>query len=373
MQDKREKIIIRTSVIGILGNLLLVVSKAIIGVIASSIAIILDAINNLSDALSSILTIIGTKLANKKPTKKHPFGFGRIEYLTSTIIAMLVLFAGFSAIKESIEVLISGSETNYNYVTIIIISIAIVIKIALGLYFKKKGKEVKSDALIGSGVDALFDSILSLSTLIAIVVNLIWKINIEGYLGIIIGLFILKSGFEILKDALSDIIGKSASSEISEAIKEKVLSFDGVKGAYDLIINNYGPNKSIASIHIEVSDDMNAKDIHILTRKITECIYLEFGIIITVGIYAENNSDGEISLVKEDVYKVSIEYNNVKQVHGFYADSENKLISFDLVIDFNCDHEKIKNEIINKMKQKYPSYDFYIIVDRDYNEDKDNE
>ena len=352
MQDKRERIIIRTSVIGILGNLLLVVSKAIIGVIASSIAIILDAINNLSDALSSILTIIGTKLANKKPTKKHPFGFGRIEYLTSTIIAMLVLFAGISAIKESIEVLISGSETNYNYVTIIIISIAIVIKIALGLYFKKKGKEVKSDALIGSGVDALFDSILSLSTLIAIVVNLIWKINIEGYLGIIIGLFILKSGFEILKDALSDIIGKSASSEISEAIKEKVLSFDGVNGAYDLIINNYGPNKSIASIHIEVSDDMNAKDIHVLTRKITECIYLEFGIIITVGIYAENNSDGEISLIKEDVFKVSIEYNNVKQVHGFYADSENKLISFDLVIDFNCDHEKIKNEIINKTTRR---------------------
>ena len=368
MMQNREKIIVRTSIIGILGNVLLVISKAVIGIIANSIAIILDAINNLSDAISSILTIIGTKLSNKKPTKKHPFGYGRIEYLTSTIIAILILFAGISAIKESIEVLINGSTTNYNYVSIIIISIAIIIKIILGLYFRKKGKEVKSDALIGSGVDALFDSLLSLSTLIAIIVNLIWSINIEGYLGIIIGLFIIKSGFEILKEALADIIGKSASFELSEAIKEKVLSFNEVKGAYDLIINNYGPNKSIASIHIEVDDNLNAKDIHVLTRKITECIYYEFGIIITVGIYANYNSDGEIKEIKDYVNKLISEYEQIKQIHGFYAESEKKFISFDLVIEFSCDHEKIKNDILDSLKEKYKEYTFYIVIDREYND-----
>ena len=160
----REKQIIKTSFVGIFVNILLVGFKAFVGILASSIAIIMDAVNNLTDALSSLITIIGTKLAGKKPNKKHPYGYGRIEYLTSSLIAFIILFAGFTAIYESIKSLIDGQKPSYDTTSIIIISVAIVVKLLLGLYFRYVGKKVESDALKASGLDALFDSILSLST-----------------------------------------------------------------------------------------------------------------------------------------------------------------------------------------------------------------
>ena len=196
----REKKIIRTSVIGITGNLLLVGAKATIGFIAGSVSIILDAVNNLTDMLSSVITIIGTKLSNKKPDKKHPYGHGRIEYLTSLIIAVIILVAGGSAIYESILSLINGNTANYSDISLIIISIAILVKVALGLYYRKVAKEVNSDALKGSGIDALFDAILSTATLVGAIVARYANVYIEGYLGIVIGLFIIKSGIEILSD-----------------------------------------------------------------------------------------------------------------------------------------------------------------------------
>ena len=192
MTMNREKKIVQTSIIGVLGNVLLVAAKATIGLIAGSIAIITDAVNNLTDALSSIITIIGTKLANKKPDKKHPYGHGRVEYLTSMIIAIIILFAGLTAIIESVKSFFSKEVATYNYISIIIVSIAVVIKIVLGLYFKYVGKKVESEALKASGTDALFDAALSGATLIGIIVSMIWNVAIEGYLGIGIGLFILR-------------------------------------------------------------------------------------------------------------------------------------------------------------------------------------
>ncbi len=197
----REKKIVTTSIIGIGGNVLLVAIKAFIGLLANSISLVLDAVNNLSDALSSIITIIGTKIANKKPDKKHPFGHGRVEYLTSLIIAVIILIAGAAAIYESIISLIEGSEPNYSNLSLIIISIAIVIKVALGLFFRKMGKETNSDALKGSGIDALFDALLSLATLVGAIVAMFAHVYIEGYLGIVIGLFIIKSGIGILRES----------------------------------------------------------------------------------------------------------------------------------------------------------------------------
>lgn len=365
----REKKIIRTSFVGIIANIGLVIVKAIFGFLANSISIILDAANNLSDALSSTITIIGTKLAHKKPDAKHPYGHGRVEYVTSMIIAFIILFTGVVAIYEAIMAFIEPKVTDYTTFTLIIISVAIGVKIGLGIYFRIMGKRLNSGALQGSGVDALFDALLTLGTLIGAISAKYWGFNIEGYLGIVIGLFILKSGVSLFRSALSSLIGERASSDISNGIKDMVCSHKEVLGAYDLIINNYGPERAIGSIHIEVDDNLQAKDIHPLTRKITEEVFMRYGVILTVGIYASNTSSEETKEIKRYLADLISGHQEIKQLHGFYMDKERSIISFDLIFDFSCPTiEDIKNDIIKRMKEKFPEYDYYVVIDNDYSD-----
>ena len=358
MSNNRSKIIVKTSIIGILTNLGLVTLKAFVGLIAGSIAIIMDAINNLSDALSSVITIVGTKLAQKKPDAKHPYGHGRVEYITSLIISVIILVAGAGAIAESIISIIQNKEPKFDIVSLILIAVAVLVKIALGLYFRHVGKKVNSEALKGSGIDALFDALLSLGTLISIV---------EGYIGSVIGLFMIKSGIDVLRHSLSSIIGERTSKETSDAIKHLVCQNPEVKGAYDLIVNNYGPDRGIGSIHIEVDDKMTAKDIHPLTRRISLEIYEQFGIIMTVGIYASNNSDPVINKIRSDIQQEVLQHPTIKQIHGFYCDQEIKSISFDVIVDFkDKDAPKLIKEIHDDLQAKYPDYQFYIVEDKDF-------
>ena len=367
MTSNRDKIIVRTSIVGILANVGLVAAKAVIGIIAMSISIILDAVNNLTDALSSVITIIGTKLAGRKPDKKHPYGHGRIEYITSLIIAVIILVAGGSAIYESIQSLIEHTKATYSNLSLIIISIAILVKVVLGLFFRRMGKKTNSEALKGSGVDALFDSLLSLATLIGAIVARFTGVAIEGYLGILIGLFIIKSGIEILLNSLSSIVGKRADKEIAIGIKQIVTSFPEVIGAYDLILHDYGPTKSIGSIHIEVRDDLTAKEIHPLTRKITMAVYEKYGTILTVGIYATNESVPEVREIRKDLYTLVKEFTSINQIHGFYVDVETNTVTFDLIIDFKEEKpEEVKNELIRRIKEKHPNYQYYVILDDDF-------
>lgn len=365
----REKKIITTSLIGILGNVLLVTAKIIIGALAHSIAIITDAINNLTDALSSTITIIGTKLANKKPDKKHPFGHGRVEYITTVIIGVIILVAGVTAIIESIQSLIKGEISSYTYISIIIVSLAIVTKIALGLFFRHIGKLTKSDALKASGTDALFDALLSLATLVGIIVSMFAEFNIEGYLGIGIGLFIIKSGIQTLIGGLSLIVGERSEDELVNKLKDLTYSFKEVKGVYDVIINNYGPNKSIGSLHIEVDDKLTAKEIHPLTRKISALAYVQLGIILTIGIYARNDEEGLNKELREHILDIISNYKYIKQLHGLYVDEEHKQITFDLIFEFE-DKEVNKEieEIKDKIKEKYPEYNCYIVIDTDFSD-----
>ena len=363
----REKKIIQTSIIGVIGNVLLVAAKAFVGLLANSISIITDALNNLSDALSSTITIIGTKLSGKKPDKKHPFGHGRIEYLTSLIIGILVLVAGLTAIYESIMTLINKTQASYDITSIIIISSAIVVKFGLGIYFQIVGKKTNSEPLKASGKDALFDALLSVATIIGIVTTLVWNVNIEGYIGILIGLFIIRSAIEIIRDGASLIIGERADQETVNNIKKIVCSFNEVQGAYDLIINNYGNGRAIASVHIEVDDSLTARDIHHLSRQISEKVYATTGTIITVGVYAKNEANDEIKEIKSLVMKRVEENKGIKQIHGFYVDDEKQLITFDLVFEFECENPKeVIGSITKELKEKYPNYDYYVVQDTDF-------
>lgn len=362
----REKEIVKVSVIGIIGNIFLVAFKAAVGILASSVSIILDAVNNLTDALSSTITIIGTKLSTKKPDKKHPYGHGRVEYLTSAIIAVIILVAGITAIVESIQSLIRGEQASYSTYSFIIIGVAVLVKVGLGLFFRFKGKKLHSEPLKGSGLDALMDSILSLSTLVAAIISATTGVFLEGYLGIIIGLFIVKSGIDVLKSSFSLIIGERIDPELSKQIKEEIRSFPEVKGVYDLIVNTYGENRSIGSVHIEVAEDMVAHDIQRLEREIQEQQFVAHNIIMTVGIYAEHQNNPLAVSIREKLVREAHKYQTILQIHGFYFDEKKAVVTFDIVFDFDEKNtQEIKAALMDAMKQEYPDYNFICIIDQD--------
>ncbi len=365
---ERTKKIIKTSVLGIIVNIVLVVFKAIIGIITGSIAIVLDAVNNLTDAISSVVTIVGTKLANRRPDKKHPYGYGRIEYLTSTIVSLIVLMAGITAIKESIEKIISKESAEYTATSLIIIAVAVVVKFFFGKYVKTMGKKLDSESLIASGQDAFMDSILSFTALIGAIINISFGLTLEGYLGVIIACFIIKSAIEMMKDSLSMILGERSDSEVISKIKNELKKYKDVQGVFDLNLNSYGPLKTLGTMHIQVDDDMYAKDIHILTRRIEYDLFEKFGIIFTIGIYAANDKNEYKELYK-DILKTCKKYEDIKQVHGFYVDENDKCVYFDIIISFENKYpnKEIAN-IINELKEKYPKYDFNVILDNDFSD-----
>ena len=243
--ENREKTIVRTSIIGIAANIVLAAFKAAVGVFSHSIAIVLDAVNNLSDALSSVITIVGTKLAGKGPDKKHPLGHGRVEYLTAMVIAVLVMYAGITSLVESVKQIINPEMPDYKGVSLIIIAVSVLAKVVLGRYVKSVGERVKSDSLIASGTDATMDAAISASTLVAAGIFL-WKgLSLEAYLGLIISLVIIKAGIDILRETISQIIGERVDSDLAVDIKKTVTGFEDVAGAYDLVLHSYGPDTAL--------------------------------------------------------------------------------------------------------------------------------
>lgn len=363
----REKTIVRTGIIGIVANILLASFKALVGVAIHSTAMVLDAVNNFSDVLSSVVTIIGTKIASRKPDKKHPLGHGRVEYLAQMIIAALILYAGITALWESIKKIIEPVDPEHSAVSLGIISVAIIVKIFLGLYVKKQGKKAKSDLLISSGTDALFDAVLSTAVLISAVILIFFKFNIEAYVSIIISLFILKAGFGIIKEAVDDMLGHRVETEYTKKVKETVTTFPEVYGAYDIVLHNYGPDRYLGSVHIEVDDTMTADKIDSLTRNITGKVYEETGIILTaVGIYSNNSSDERLMKMRKDITELVVDHKHILQLHGFYVDEEKKRITFDVVVDFEeQDREGLIAHIKNDVKNVLPEYELVVAIDSD--------
>ena len=362
---ERNKRIVFTSAVGIVNNVVLVIFKSIIGLLTNSIAIILDAVNNATDVLSSVITIIGTKMASKAPDKEHPYGHGRIEYFTALIIALIILFAGITAIKESAIKIINPAETEYSIISLLIVAVAVFVKFFLGRYVKKVGREVNSQSLVGSGQDAYFDAVVSFATLIAGILNLIWNWKIEGYIGIVISIFIIKTAVEMLKEGTNSIIGERADAELSRKIKSLAMSFEQVQGVYDLNVHNYGPSFRVASFHIQVRSDMTAGEIHILTRKITYKVYKELGIAVSIGIYAANDK-GEFDDIQNALEAIVNKYDEILQIHGFYVDKVELEIYFDLIVDFRAkDKMKIEENIVSEMKKQFPEYKYNVILDPD--------
>ena len=367
----REKTIVRTSIIGIVANVFLAAFKAVIGLAANSIAIVLDAVNNISDAGSSLTTIIGTKLAGREPNKKHPFGYGRIEYLSAMIISVIVLYAGVTSFTESVKQIIHPETPDYSTLSLIIVGVAVVVKIVLGRYVKSVGKKVNSDSLVNSGEDATLDSVISASTLVAAAIFLIFGVSLEAWLGAVISLVIIKSGVEMLKDTISQILGEKNDPELAREIKKTVTSFPGVHGAYDLVLNNYGPDAWNGSIHIEVPDTYSADQLDRLLRNIQTTVYKEHQVILTaIGVYSMNTKDEEVIAAQKKVREIVFAHPHVRQMHGFYLVKEPKTMRFDLVISFDAkDRRAAFAEAVADVQKAFPDYALQTAMDTDFAEE----
>ncbi len=351
----REKTIIRTSVIGILANLLLAGFKAAVGLFTHSVAIVMDAVNNLSDALSSVITIIGTRLAAKAPDRKHPLGHGRTEYLTAAIISIIVLYAGVTALIESVKKILHPVTPDYGPAALIIVAVAVAVKLLLGRYVKSVGRKVNSDALVNSGEDARLDAVISFTTLVAAGIYLLFHISLEAWLGAVIAAFIIKSGVDMLRETISRILGERVDSDLARAIKETVVSFPDVYGAYDLILHSYGPERLVGSVHIEVPDYYTADQLDHLQRDIFAKVYQEHGVGLVAAARAYDR-----------VRDLVTAHEHVLQLHGFHYHEEEKELQFDVVLSFDApDREALYREIVEEVQAAFPDHKVIVALDAD--------
>ena len=362
----RDKVIVRTSIIGILTNVLLAAFKAAVGLLSNSIAVTLDAVNNLSDALSSIITIVGTKLAGKQPDKKHPLGYGRIEYLSAMVVAGIVLYAGITSAVESVKKIIHPEAADYSVVSLVIIGVAIVVKLVLGRFVKGQGEKVNSGSLIASGSDATFDAILSASVLISAIIFLLTKVSLEAWVGVVISGFIIKSGIEMMMETLDEILGSRADKETTDQIKQLLTQDPEIRGAYDLILHNYGPDRNLGSVHLELPDTMTVQEVDRLTRRVEARVYRETGVILTgVGVYSYNTGDTEAAKLQNAVQELVLGHDWALQMHGFYVDTEAKDMRFDVVLSFEIEVKEALTTLARELKAAYPEYTVQIAPDVD--------
>lgn len=360
----RARSITRTSYIGIGANLLLSGFKATVGLLSNSVAIVLDAVNNLTDALSSVLTILGVKLAHRPPDSKHPFGYGRIEYFSAIAIAALVLAAGAGSLIESVKKIVHPATPEYGAATLAIVAVAVVAKFLLGRYVSVQGRICNSEALIASGADASFDSLISLSTLIGAGIFIVFKVNLDGYIGAVISVFILKAGIEMLMGSIDSVMGSRPDAEISRRIHETVVSVPGVIGAYDLVLHNYGPDSAIGSIHVEIDAGLDASAIHSLTRAVQIAVLNKFHVFLTVGIYA---SDPARKADRDAVEAAAKRHSGVLAVHGLFVDEAAKEVTFDVLVDFTVrDRAALRQAILADIAPLFPDMTISIAFDNDF-------
>lgn len=252
---------------GIITNLLLAVAKFVIGRISNSISLIADAMNNLSDATSSIITIAGFKFASKPADKEHPFGHGRVEYISGLLISFIVLFIGVEFVKSSYERIIHPVKTEFQWIYLAILALSIVIKMWMGKFNKTIAKSINSSALAASSIEAFVDVIICTCIIISLVLSRYTNLVIDGYIGLLVSMFILYSGYILIKDTLNPLLGEAPDPELAKNIIEKVKEYDHIKGVHELVIHNYGPRKILASIHAEVPKDISLDEIHKVVDK----------------------------------------------------------------------------------------------------------
>lgn len=363
----REGAVVTVSALNILVNLISAAVKVVIGMAVSSIAIVSEGVNNATDSATSLITIVGTKLSAKHPTEKHPFGFGRIEYLTSLLIAVLILFTGAELMESSIKLIFDPQEMSISYVTMAIIAVSAILKLLLGTFTIKEGKRVDSSSLAALGTECRSDSVVSVITLVTALVFLVFRVNLDAYAGIIMALIVLKAGLEVLKETLSDLLGQSGEKELAQELYRIIRAEPLVLNAADMMLHNYGPDAYSGSVNVEIDHSKTVGEVYAALHELQLRIMHEKHITMVFGIYAVDKDHQEIRQLREQVAAFVREQEHVTSYHALYIHPNGRDIYVDLVVDYDlADWDALRREFTDYMAVRYPEKHLELVIETNY-------
>ncbi|SCN24282.1 Ferrous-iron efflux pump FieF [Clostridium sp. N3C] len=362
-------------IVGIVANIILFIIKLLVGLFTKSIAVTADAFNNFTDSASSLITIIGFKLSKAPADEEHPFGHGRIEYISALLVSFMVMFVGIQFIKSSFNRIINPQEVVFETVPFVLMLLSILIKIWLSSFNKTIGNKINSSALKASSFDALGDVVTSSVVAFSLLLSLWTSFPLDGYIGIVVALLILYNGYKLVKETLNPLLGEAPDPQLASAIKDNLMSYEYISGVHDLIIHNYGPGKCIASIHAEVPSDINIVKIHNIIDEAEREISEKLNIVLVIHMDPINVNDEEVNKTKNQIEEAIHSLPNIKSIHDLriVGEGEVKNIIFDVVIATNGklthkDEAKLKEDINKKVQELHPKYNCIITVDRDFSE-----
>jgi len=365
--ESREVIISATSLLGIIVNLVVAGLKVVVGLLASSIAIISEGVNNAADVLSSVLTLLGTKLAGKHPDEKHPFGYGRIEYLTSLVISVMILLSGFEVLKSSIKLIFNPEPLGISYLSLAVILGSAIIKFILGVYTIMMGKKADSGALEAVGVDCRNDAYCSAVTIIAAVVFLVFNYSIDAYAGVITSLLIIKAGGEILFDTISELIGRPGEKDLASNLYKEIRNTPGILAAADMMLHNYGPDYWSGSVNIELDHSMTVGEVYEFLHSLQLRIMREYRVTMVFGIYAVDNDHEEVKKLRKDIAAFMKTNEHIRSFHAVYMEPGTNKIYCDYIVDYKLrDWDKLQADFKEYMKGIYPNNEVILTIETEF-------
>lgn len=365
--DSRDGIITATSGLGIAVNLLIAALKVVVGTLASSIAIVSEGVNNASDALTSVLTLVGTKLAGKHPDEDHPFGYGRIEYLTSLIISVLILITGFEMLTSSVKLVFHPEELSISTLSLVVVAVSAVIKFFLGIYTMKMGKKASSGALEAVGIDCRNDSFFSVVTILSALVFLLFHLNVDAYVGIFTSLIILKAGLEVLKDTVSDLLGRPGEKELASKLYKEIRSTEGILNAADMMLHNYGPDAYSGSVNIEVDHSKSVGEVYEFLHDLQLRIMHEHHVTMVFGIYAVDNDHDYIKALRKTIGQYVKNTDHVKSFHAVYLDPNSNKLYCDLIVDYALrDWDALRADFTAYMAEHCPEKELVLTLETEF-------
>lgn len=365
--NEREGVITAVSALGIAVNLLIAAAKVVLGLFASSIAIVSEGVNNASDAMTSVLTLVGSRLAGKHPDAKHPFGYGRVEYLTSLVIAGLILFTGIEMLIGSVRLIFEPTELNVSVPALAVVAVSAVIKFLLGVFTVSAGKRSGSGALVGVGLDCRNDSFISVVTILSAVIFIVSGVSVDAYVGALMSLLVVKAGFDVLRDTVSELLGRPGDAELAAKLYREIRSTPGILGAVDMMLHNYGPDAYSGSVNVEIDHEKTVGEVYDFLHALQLRIMREYNVTLVFGVYAVDGDHEEVRVIRQRIAEFVRAHEHVKSFHAVYLDPASPRLYCDLIVDYELrDWSLLRGEFTDFMRERFPEHELVLTIETEF-------